>query len=316
MHPHFPSRLHDRLARWLEDLYVRRADAIVYVSARNLEQVRERQPEAARAKMHLVRYGADQEDFPRQPQRPGSFEIAYAGAMSGWWALLDDGAPERPAARLYGAWTRLGRYQRIELDQRTSSPAVIGRAIIAANGRHPDWEGKVRLTVHGNPYPQELVARALAGAGVESVVTVLGPVPHSEVAATLARADLLFLTLPRRLDGSPGGRISAKTYEYLATDRPILAAAPPGENWDYLAGKPGVWLVDPEDEEGMLRVIEELASAKLSGAPRTFDRTALHRELSYDTRAGEFSAVIREAIARRGRGGGGATAAQREPATG
>ncbi len=314
MHPRFPSQLHYSLARWLEDLYVRRADAIVYVSARNLEQVRERQPAAVRTKMHLVRYGADHEDFPNHSQRTGRFEIAYAGAMSGWWALLDDDAPPHPAARLYGAWTRLGRYERLKLDQSTSSPAVIGRAIIAANAAHPEWPGEAHLTVHGNPYPESLVARSLASAGVESVVTVVGPVPHREMAATLGGADLLFLTLPRRLDGSPGGRISAKTYEYLATDRPILAAAPPGENWDYLSGKPGVWLVDPADERGMISVIEHLAAAKFSGAPATFDRTAIYGELSYDARAREFAAVIREGIARRS--GSAGREPQPEPTTG
>jgi hypothetical protein len=315
MHPRFPSRLHHRLARRLEDRYVRRADAVVYVSARNLAQVSARQPKTVRTGMHLIRYGADREDFPSQPQRPGSFEIAYAGAMSGWWSLLDEEPTGGVAARVYGAWTRLGRYEPMRLDQRTSSPAVIGRAILAASARHPEWAGKIRLTVHGNPYSEALVSRALTSAGVESVVTVLGPVPHAEVAATLARADLLFLTLPRRLDGSPGGRISAKTYEYLATDRPILAAAPPGENWDYLSGKPGVWLLDPEDEQGMTAVIEQLATAKFAGAPPTFDRAALHEELSYETRAREFAAVIREAIARRG-ADGGRVARQPEPATG
>ena len=138
--------------------------------------------------------------------------------------------------------------------------------------------------------------RALEATGVQDVVDVHGPIPHGEATAAVAVADLLFLTLPARLDGSPGGRISAKTYEYLATDRPILAAVPPGENRDYLEGKPGVWLVDPVDSRGMAAVIEELAAAKLAGAPRTFDRSALREELSYDTRAREFDAVIRAAI--------------------
>jgi glycosyltransferase involved in cell wall biosynthesis len=300
MHPHFPSRLHYRLARWLEDLYMRRADAVVYVSARNLEQVRERQPEPVRGKLRLVRYGANHSDFTSRPQQPGRFEIAYAGAMSGWWSLLDDESSSSSfAARVFERWARLGRYERTKLDQRTSSPAAIGHAITKAIASHSDWEGKVGLTIYGNPYPEALVARALSATGVEDVVTVHGPVPHGEVASVLAEADLLFLTLPRRVDGSAGGRISAKTYEYLATDRPILAAAPRGENWDYLSGKPGVWLVEPDDEDGMEQAIVELAEAKLNGAPRTFDRTQLHEELSYATRAREFDEVLREGIARR-----------------
>jgi hypothetical protein len=174
---------------------------------------------------------------------------------------------------------------------------VIGRAIVEAVERRPDWKGRVELTIHGNPYPPELVARAVRDAEVEDVVTVLGPVAHARVAEILSRADLLFITLPKRVDGSPGGRISAKTYEYLMTDRPILAAVPRGENWDYLADKPGIWLVAPDDRERMREVIAELAAAKLAGRPAAFDRSALRERISYDARAREFEQVIRAAIA-------------------
>ena len=203
------------------------------------------------------------------------------------------------ADRLYGAWVRLGRHDLVELDHRTSSPAVIGRAILAVTARRPDWSGRLHLTIRGNPYPEELVRRALERTGVQDVVSVLGPVPHREVMASSAAADLLFLTLPTRVDGSAGGRISAKTYEYLTTDRPILAATPAGENRDYLEGRAGVWLLDPDDEQGMATVIEDLAAAKFTGAPRSFDRSTLREELSYDTRAREFDAVLRDAIAGR-----------------
>jgi hypothetical protein len=296
MHPHFPTRLHYRLARALEDYYVRRADAIVYVSQTNLESVRARQPASAHAKFQLVRYGADSAEFRAQPPRGTDFEIAYVGAMSGWWSLVDERAPTGLLARMYGAWMRLGRHQRTVLDQRTSSPAIIGRAILDAIATHSDWEGRVKLTIHGNPYPAALIARALANAGVESVVDVFGPVPHAQIADIIARADLLFVTLPKRLDGSPGGRISAKTYEYLATDRPILAAVPRGENWDYLAGKPGVWLVAPDDRERMRHVIEDLAASKLAGDAATFAREHLHEEISYRTRAAELAGAIAAGI--------------------
>jgi hypothetical protein len=319
MHPHFPTRLHHRLAGALEDFYVRRADAVVYVSQANLDAVASRQPESARGKLHLVRYGAEPVTAgvranpeagadawvppadDAQPAPGDRFEIAYVGAMSGWWSLLDERAAAGPLARLYDAWTRLGRHQLVALDQRTSSPAVIGRAILDAIDAHPAWDGRIGLSVYGNPYPASLVERALASAGVERVVSVHGPVPHEQVASIIVGADLLFITLPKRVDGSPGGRISAKTYEYLATDRPILAAVPAGENWDYLADKPGVWLVAPDDREAMREVIVELAAAKLAGRPLAFDRGELRRELSYETKAQEFAAAISAAIARRAR---------------
>ena len=298
MHPYFPTRLHYRLARRLEDFYAARADAVVYVSQTNLDAVRARNPASIREKFRLVRYGAADVDASRPPQRSAGFEIAYVGAMSGWWALIDSDASSDPLKRLFRAWTQLGRHELTRLEQRTSSPAVIGAAITEAIGEHPDWSGRVRLQIHGNPYPAEVVAQALARSGLEQVVAVGGPVPHERVAAILADADLLFLTLPKRLDGSRGGRISAKTYEYLASDRPILAAVPPGENWDYLEGRPGVWLLDPEDREGMREVIVQLAAAKFAGAPQSFDRTQLRAGLSYEARAGEFDAAVRAGIAR------------------
>ncbi len=308
MHPSFPTRMHFRLARALEDYYARRADAIVYVSARNLETVRARQPKDVQPRFHLVRYGADLDEVTAPPTDEPSFEIAYVGAMSGWWALIERSSRAGPLRRAYDAWSRLGRFERAALDQQTSSPAVIGAAIHRAVAGHPEWTGKVRLTVHGNPYPPELVAQALAACGIDDVVAVTGPVPHGEVAAIIAAADLLFLTLPRRIDGSPGGRISAKTYEYLATDRPILAAVPPGENWDYLEDKPGVWLVEPDDRKRMGEIVAELASAKFAGAPRSFDRSQLRRQLSYAALATQFEAAVRAGIEhasgrRRARGG-------------
>ncbi len=296
MHPVFPSRLHHRLARALEDLYVRRADAVVYVSAHNLELVAARQPPAERAKLHLVRYGAEPDAFSPRPPLADTFELAYVGAMSGWWSLLEEDLRPSLAARAYDAWTRLGRYEITQLDPRTSSPAYAGRAIVQVLAEHPEWRGRVRLEVYGNPYPEDLVARALAATGTGEVVRVHGPVPHEQVAQLVARADLLFLTLPKRVDGSAGGRISAKTYEYLATDRPILAAVPRGENRDYLEGRAGVWLVDPDDSAGMAAVIAELAAAKLAGEPVSFDRSDLAAELSYSRRASEFAQVVRDAI--------------------
>ena len=39
MNPSFPSRIHFYLAHWLENLFARKSEAIIYVSGRNLERV-------------------------------------------------------------------------------------------------------------------------------------------------------------------------------------------------------------------------------------------------------------------------------------
>lgn len=303
MHPDFPSRLHHRLAEALEDRYARSADAIVYVSQTNLELVRSRQSAEVAERFHLVRYGADETAFHPRPPQGERFEIVYVGAMAGWWALIGQHAPGSRAKRAYEAWMRLGRHRLTELDTRTASPAVIGEALVRALDEHPQWRGRIGMTVYDNSYPRDVVERALAAAGIEQVVAVHDAVAHDRVADILAGADLLFLTLPLRVDRSRGGRISAKTYEYLMTDRPILAALPPGENWDYLADKPGVWLAEPDDADSLRAAIVELASAKFGAGAQTFARERVHEEISYASRAREFEAAIDAAIAhaRRGR---------------
>jgi glycosyltransferase involved in cell wall biosynthesis len=298
MHPQFPSRLHYWLARALENLYVRRADAIVYVSQTNLELVAARQPVETRAKLHLVRYGADETQPHPTRSDDQRFEIVYVGAMSGWWTLISQRAPASAFKRIYDAWMRLGRLTITQLDPRTASPAIVGEALKRVLAEHPEWEGRVGMTVYDNSYPREVIGRALAAAEVDQVVAVDDPVAHERVAEILGAADLLFLTLPRRVDGSRGGRISAKTYEYLMTDRPILAALPAGENWDYLAGKPGVWLTEPDDVEAQRAVIADLAAAKFAGRPRRFARERERAEISYAARAEQFEAVIRAGIER------------------
>ena len=80
------------------------------------------------------------------------------------------------------------------------------------------------------------------------------------------------------------------------TDRPILAALPKGENWDYLDGKPGVFLVNPTDAKAMQSVITEVAKKKLSGQPMTFDRNALAPELSYQYKIDDFEKVLSSVI--------------------
>jgi Glycosyl transferase 4-like domain len=304
MHPDFPTRLHYRLARALEDRYARSADALVYVSQTNLELVRSRQPVEVRERFHLVRYGADEADFRDHPFAAGRFQVVYVGAMSGWWTLIGEHAPPSRAKRVYEAWMRLGRHRLIELDTRTASPAVIGEALAQALDAHPHWRGRLGMTVYDNSYPRDVVVRALTAAGIDQVVQVHDAVAHDRVADILGKADLLFLTLPLRVDRSRGGRISAKTYEYLMTDRPILAALPRGENWDYLSGKPGVWLAEPDDVDVLREAIVELATAKFAGKPASFTRERVHEEISYTTRAREFQDAIEAGIARaRGHGG-------------
>lgn len=284
MHPSAMSWLHHHLDYWLENFYVRQSDAIVYVSQFNLNAVKNRQHPKQQSKLHLIRCGADPQDFasPISPSVNNSnLEIVYTGGMNGWYQFYHRHQEKTFFKKLYQAWMELGYYRRAIIDHKSSSPVFAGKAIQKVLAEHPEWQQKIHLAVYGNSFPEYVVQRVLENQNLTDLVSVFNSLPHFQAIQLARQADLLFITLPNRPDGTSGGRISCKTYEYLMTDRPILAAVPQGENWDYLQDKPGVWLVEPTDTEAMSQVITTVAAAQFSGNALRFDRSHLQEELSY-----------------------------------
>jgi glycosyltransferase involved in cell wall biosynthesis len=291
MNPEYPSPLHYELAEKLEDRYVRSADAAIYVSKRNLERVRDRQPTAHHDKFHLIRRGATSPPSPTTtPAERDDFRISYTGGTSGWFKFLDE-SPSLPK-QLYEAWQELGTYTHAELDHRTHGPIYLGRAVKQVLSAHPEWRGRIQIDVYGKRYPEWVTDAVLDKFGLQDIVRLHGRVPHDDALRNMTESDLLFMALPDRVDGSPGGRISAKTYEYLRTDRPILAALPPGENREYLQDKPGVYLVEPHGVTEMSEVVTKLVASKFTGTPVSDDRSELESSLSGMSRAREFESIL------------------------
>ncbi|ESA38661.1 group 1 glycosyl transferase [Leptolyngbya sp. Heron Island J] len=292
----FPTKFHYYLSRWLEDIYVRQSDAIIYVSQLSLELVRSRQAKDQYSKFHLIRGGADPQDF--QGMISGNtvsddFEIVFTGGMTGWEEFLE--LPKQGfVKRLRHAWMNWGRYFNVNVNPASSSPIFIGRAIKQVIAQHPRWSGKIKLKLYGNQF--ESAATVLENQNLSDVVSVTGPIPYFDALQKLQTANLLFMPLPDRLDGTPGDRISLKTYEYLMTDRPILAAVPPGENQNYLREKPGVYLVNPFDIEAMARVIEQLAIKHMAGETLVVDRVETQKKISYSKRGDELTTLILDVL--------------------
>ena len=289
----FPTKFHYYLDRWLEDIYVWYADAIVYVSQLSLEQVRSRQSKKQHSKFHLLRGGADPQDFQGVVSAGVStdrFEIVFTGGMTGWGEFLGTVSSPSLIKRLRHAWMNFGRYYNINVDPASSSPVYIGRAIKQVIAQNPEWVGRIRLSIYGNKFEQ--AATVLQQQDLLDVVQVTGPIPYFQALQKLQTANLLFMPLPDRLDSTPGDRISLKTYEYLMTDRPILAAIPPGENRNYLVDKPGVHLVEPFDVEAMAQVMGQLLVQQIEGETLVVDRAHVQREISYLKRGEELATIM------------------------
>jgi hypothetical protein len=78
-------------------------------------------------------------------------------------------------------------------------------------------------------------------------------------------ADLLFLPMHDLRAGGRAGLVPGKTYEYLASGRPILAAVPDGDARDILAEAGGARICSPSDVGEMTRIIADQASGKVRG---------------------------------------------------
>ena len=116
---------------------------------------------------------------------------------------------------------------------------------------------------------------------------------RSEALALQRDSDALLLLIPEA-DGRGLGILSGKVFEYLAAERPILAAVPPDGEAAALIREVGAGVVAaPDDVEGLAVALAELSSRWRAGG---LDGTPLSPEnrarLSRRARAEELAAVL------------------------
>ena len=99
------------------------------------------------------------------------------------------------------------------------------------------------------------------------VVETLGYLPHDESVELMRSADLLFLPMQNLPPGMRATLVPGKTYEYLASGRPILAAVPDGDARDLLREAGSAFLCRPDDVEAMERIVLDQVARWRAGAP-------------------------------------------------
>ncbi len=107
-------------------------------------------------------------------------------------------------------------------------------------------------------------------------------------------ADVLLLLVPRA-DGRGLSILSGKVYEYLASERPVLALVPPeGAAAELLRATGSAWIADPDDPDAILESLRAARDAWAGGtlAERTLDPVWRAR-LDRRTRAAEMAEVLR-----------------------
>jgi len=222
----YPSALHRHLDVRRMRKALSGASAVVLNTPEAERATRLRFPELA-GRTETVPNGWDGDDFmgPAPTRHDGVFRIVYVGYVH-----------DRPEGTRWSAALRrlLGG----------ETPALVRRArshvYLLEASRRVRAEGGRAIEIH--------LAGPAAPVVTDSVlVRHHGYLPHRDAITLLRSADLLFLPMHDLAPGVRARTVPGKTYEYLASRRPILAALPDGDARDLLSGLPDVWLCRPRD---------------------------------------------------------------------
>jgi glycosyltransferase involved in cell wall biosynthesis len=255
----YPSRVH----RWLEQRRMRRllgsAAAIVMNTPEAARQLLEAFPELGDRPVVAIPNGYDAADFAGEaPARdPERFRIVHTGYLH-----TELGLQQRRLAllrRLLG-----GGSPGVEILPR--SHVYLLRAVEQLLERDPSLQERLELHFAGVLSETD---RALAA---QCPVAVLhGYVPHAESIALMRSADLLFLPMQKLPLGRRSSTVPGKTYEYLASGRPILGAVPPGDARDLLE-QAGHHVCDPDDADAIAERIADALERHDRRDPRPLDQ--------------------------------------------
>ncbi len=253
------NRLADSFWRNLESSIIRRADRIVVTCDDLAKDLGSRYPSLGGHVTRTITNGWDPADFPMLPNQrtaTSTFTLTYVGAF----------------------------YR----DQSIQPFLEAFRRLLALR---PDLRPSLRLNHVGTLSREQ--TRLLRPTDDESLIR-RGYAGHHTAIAAMRAADALLLTVP----SSPGGKlcIPAKTFEYLATDRPILAYAHPNSHLAQLLTRAGgVTLMPDCRPETIAGAIETLADSAVANQPSIRRCQTVLRETSRPILAARYADLLDQA---------------------
>lgn len=241
----YPSGLHRRrdLARMRSLL--ESASAIVMSTPEATRRLMAAFPDLGDRPIVAIPNGFAAEDFdePVTPRADDAFRVVHTGYLH-----TELGMQHRSLRTLR---ERLGGSVP-GLDILTRSHLHLVEAVNRLIAREPTLGSTLELHLAG-----VLTDADRAVAGRCPVSRLHGYVTHAVSLDLLRSADLIFLPMHNLPPGVRATIVPGKTYEYLASGVPILAAVPDGDARDLLALAGNAFLVRPDDVEGLVAGLEE-----------------------------------------------------------
>ena len=279
----YPTSFHRHLEIRRMHRFLRTASAVVMSTPEAARVVVESFPELEDRPVVAIPNGYDPADFadtPVAPRATEKFRIVHTGYLH-----TELGQQQRDLSRRLLGGGMLG------VDVLTRSHVYLLRAVDRLLERDPGLQERMELHFAG------VLSEADKQLASQSPVSVLhGYVSHAEAIALMRSADLLFLPLQKLPPGRRSCTVPGKTYEYLASGRPILGAVPPGDARDILEASGRAFLCDPDDVDGIAAAITSVMARGAADYPAD---DGFASRFSYQNLAAEVASVI-DAVARPG----------------
>ena len=282
----YPSAFHrQRERRRMRDL-LGTAAAVVLSTPEAVERVLAAFPELADRPVVAIPNGYDPQDFAKPVERvnDGIFRLVHTGSLH-----TELGLEHR-------RWLPLRRVLRGDvpgIDILTRSHVYLLGAIDLLLERDPSLAGALELHLAGvlTPADEEAARRS-------PLVKLHGYLSHSESIGLLRRADLLFLPMQNLPIGVRATIVPGKTYEYLASGTPILAALPDGDARELLIEAGNAIVLRPDDVTGMADAIQEQVGRWQRGIEPPSAPADVVRRFEYRSLAGKLAEVFDEVLER------------------
>lgn len=226
-------------------------------------------------RVRVVTNGFDPDDFEEAAMPPGdgTFRIVHTGYLHSDLGLAQQ--RQRTIKRLLSGGVA-------EVNLLARSHYYLLEALEQLQDTDPALAARTRLVLAG--VLSETDTRLIEASSVRDHIELVGYVAHRDAIELMRSADVLFLPMHDLPPGVRSRIVPGKTYEYLASNRPLLAAVPEGDARDLVAAF-GATVVAPTDVEAMRSsIVEVSARSGESSGPRDgmerFERRHLSQRLA------------------------------------
>ena len=165
------------------------------------------------------------------------------------------------------------------------------RAIARLYERTPSMRGRVVLRLIGTGRGIQEATTEADKLGLSRDLQCLPPVDPDSLRSYLDTADVLclFMSATKRLNY----QIPGKTYDYLFSNKPILAVVPPGELAEIIGETGSGFVVPPSETERLASILGKLLDQKLATGSVALERDAAKLSpYSFGTFRGELERVL------------------------